>query len=166
MDIEKILDEVYKKAEYLKDLQADKDCREYLFYWRWPKGFECPKCNYKKKLPYYFKERKTFRCKKKKCKSETSVIAGTVFEGTRLPLSIWFLGAHIIKRMGDRFDVDQFRKILRIKDKRTASRLYKKIKVALKKSEEFKSLFGKKTRNLWKERKNPSFPYNILKADK
>lgn len=60
-------------------------CAEYLEFLRWPEGFRCPGCH----------ERRVWRTKGGllrcgACQRKTSVIAGTLFEGTRKPLRVWF----------------------------------------------------------------------------
>jgi transposase-like protein len=61
-------------------------CREALFAWRWPKGFTCPVCGGGK---YSFIEtRARYQCSA--CRTQTSLIAGTIFHSTKLPLKTWF----------------------------------------------------------------------------
>jgi len=60
-------------------------CREYLEKLRWPGGFQCPTCG----------ERRGWRTGRgqwfcAKCKRQTSATAGTIFDGTRKPLRLWF----------------------------------------------------------------------------
>lgn len=59
-------------------------CREYLFGLRWPGGFACPVCG----VHGAAIRRDLWRCEQ--CGRETSVLAGTVFQDTKLPLTIWF----------------------------------------------------------------------------
>lgn len=74
--------------EFLKKFQTDKDCWDYLFKIRWSEGFDCPQCNGAK---YYMNNRSLAECKE--CGHQTSVTAGTIFQGTRKPLLLWF---HVI----------------------------------------------------------------------
>jgi len=59
-------------------------CREYLFALRWSQGFVCPACG----GPGTAVRRDLWRCER--CGRETSVMGGTVFQDTKLPLRIWF----------------------------------------------------------------------------
>ncbi len=61
------------------------DCRAYLFALRWPAGFVCPACGGRHGLAI---RRDLWRCKA--CRRETSVTAGTIFQDSKLPLTIWF----------------------------------------------------------------------------
>ncbi|HBA67421.1 MAG TPA: IS1595 family transposase [Methylococcaceae bacterium] len=60
-------------------------CIEYLRRLRWPEGFQCPNCG---KNKAWLTGRVLLRCAS--CQRQTSVIAGTLFEGTRKPLRTWF----------------------------------------------------------------------------
>jgi transposase-like protein len=60
-------------------------CRAYLFALRWPDGFVCPACGGRQGLAI---RRHLWRCGA--CRLETSVMAGTVFQDSKLPLTVWF----------------------------------------------------------------------------
>ena len=60
------------------------ECREYLLALRWPQGFVCPACN----ASGLAIRRNLWRCLQ--CGRETSVLAGTIFQDTKLPLRVWF----------------------------------------------------------------------------
>lgn len=60
-------------------------CREYLASLRWPAGFVCRKC---KASDAWQTDRGLWRCRK--CRHDTSVMAGTVFQDSHLPLMLWF----------------------------------------------------------------------------
>ena len=64
---------------------TDDACREYLFRLRWSDGFECPRCSGASAWPA---SRGRIICRS--CRHQTSVTAGTVFENTRKPLTLWF----------------------------------------------------------------------------
>jgi len=59
-------------------------CRSYLFALRWPQGFVCPACGGGGRAI----RRDLWRCDA--CGRETSVMAGTIFQDSKLPLTIWF----------------------------------------------------------------------------
>ena len=61
-------------------------CAAYLLRLRWPNGFVCPSCGASKG---WLTARQQIRCAS--CQRQTSVTAGTIFEGSRKPLRIWFL---------------------------------------------------------------------------
>ena len=71
--------------EFDKWFLYEEDCIRYLQKLRWPNGFKCPICNGSKA---WMMGRVVLWCSK--CKRQTSPIAGTIFEGTRKPLRVWF----------------------------------------------------------------------------
>lgn len=60
-------------------------CREYLARLRWPEGFVCPRCG-GKELWRASRGRRVCR----RCRFQATVTAGTIFQGTRLPMQLWF----------------------------------------------------------------------------
>ena len=72
-------------AELEERFSSEEECRKYLFQLRWPEGFRCPICGGEKAWPI---RRMLYQCAS--CNRQVSVIAGTIFEGTRKPLVIWF----------------------------------------------------------------------------
>jgi transposase-like protein len=64
---------------------SDAACAEFLRLLRWPDGFRCPACGVDQA---WFTGRKQMYCAA--CHRQTSITAGTIFEGTRKPLRIWF----------------------------------------------------------------------------
>ena len=60
-------------------------CTDFLRRLRWPDGFLCPVCN---GHTAWTTARGQLRCVA--CQRQTSPIAGTIFEGTRKPLRMWF----------------------------------------------------------------------------
>jgi len=72
-------------AELEARFSSEEECRRYLAKLRWPDGFRCPRCNGIKAWPI---RQLLYQCSA--CGLQTSVIAGTIFEGTRKPLVVWF----------------------------------------------------------------------------
>lgn len=62
-------------------------CRAYIFRLRWPNGYQCLKCS--SKASPWVTSRGHIHCRK--CESEISITARTIFESTRNPLRTWFL---------------------------------------------------------------------------
>jgi transposase-like protein len=58
---------------------------QYLYSLRWPDGFVCPRCGHKKAWKM---SDALYWCTS--CSYKASVTAGTVFERTRKPLTVWF----------------------------------------------------------------------------
>ncbi|MHB8274413.1 MAG: IS1595 family transposase [Dermatophilaceae bacterium] len=64
---------------------TDADCLDYLEWLRWPEGFVCPDCEH---LGGWRLGDARFECVR--CHSRTSTTAGTIFDRTRTPLTVWF----------------------------------------------------------------------------
>lgn len=60
-------------------------CRAYLFALRWPGGFICPHCGGGSAWPMI---RGLWLCDS--CRAQVSVTAGTIFQDSKLPLTVWF----------------------------------------------------------------------------
>lgn len=64
-------------------------CVRFLEGVRWPDGFVCPKCG-EAGEPWRMRRGRRL-CPA--CRAQTSVTAGTIFQGTRKPLRLWFIAA-------------------------------------------------------------------------
>ncbi len=71
--------------EFDEFFSSEAACTDFLRRLRWPDGFLCPACN---GHTAWTTARGQLRCVA--CQRQTSPIAGTIFEGTRKPLRIWF----------------------------------------------------------------------------
>jgi transposase-like protein len=67
-------------------------CEAVLEQARWPDGFVCPHCGGQKHSLVHRGGEKWWQCSA--CRKQTSLTAGTIFESTRLPLRLWFLGIY------------------------------------------------------------------------
>jgi transposase-like protein len=84
-------------AQFLSIYGTEEQCRTALFKMRWPQGFECPKCGHTGYCE--IQSRRVYQCHR--CHSQTSLIRGTIFAATKLPLKIWFLGIYLITQAKD-----------------------------------------------------------------
>ena len=78
--------------EFLDKYSDEEKCRKTLFRLRWPQGFVCPQCGSQSYCQ--LKSRRLFQCNS--CHHQTSLTAGTIFHGTRLPLRKWFLSIYLL----------------------------------------------------------------------
>ena len=72
-------------SEFEARFSNDAECRDYLFRLRWHEGFRCPRCGAAKAWPL-----RTVLLQCADCGYQTSVTAGTIFQDTRKPLTLWF----------------------------------------------------------------------------
>jgi len=82
----------YSLSDFFKNYGTENQCAEALFKWRWPDGFRCPWCGSARHT--LVKTRQLYQCSA--CHHQTSLISGTIFEQTKLPLTTWFLAIHLI----------------------------------------------------------------------
>ncbi len=82
--------------EFLKDFGTEAQCEQALETIRWPEGFHCPRCAGEAHFVLRDGSRKVFQCGT--CRHQASLIASTVFQGTKLPLTIWFLAIYLISQ--------------------------------------------------------------------
>jgi ribosomal protein L37AE/L43A/transposase-like protein len=71
--------------EFERRFSTVEDCREYLKSLRWSDGFVCPLCSAKEG---WRMSRGLWLCRQ--CRHQASVTAGTVFQDSKLPLTVWF----------------------------------------------------------------------------
>ena len=81
-------------AEFMARYGSDANCEAALIESRWPKGFVCPSCGGGYSSSFRREGRLYFQCTA--CRHQCSVISGTIFEATKLPLSRWFLAMHLL----------------------------------------------------------------------
>src|SRR5258706_4710335 len=67
-------------------------CRRAWFAWRWAEGFKGPRCTATKYCE--IRDRQLLQCRH--CRYQTSLIAGTVLQGTKLPMRVWFRAMHLL----------------------------------------------------------------------
>lgn len=72
-------------GEFQSWFRSDADCLDYLEWLRWPSGFVCPRCG---EAGGWRLGDGRFMCSN--CGGRTSVTAGTIFDRTRTPLTVWF----------------------------------------------------------------------------
>lgn len=88
--------------KFMEDFPTDYACAEYLEKKRWPVGFVCPHCGGRRgwrleARPWVFEcagdgETQDGR----RCRRQTSLIAGTVMHGTHIPIRKWFIAAFLV----------------------------------------------------------------------
>jgi len=64
---------------------SEEACRAYLAALRWPDGFVCPRCDGREA---WSTDRQLWMCRH--CGRQASLTAGTIFQDTRTPLTLWF----------------------------------------------------------------------------
>jgi transposase-like protein len=81
------------QMEFEKLFSTDDQCLSYLLLLRLENSYLCPSCSH---VEYWINDRKQMVCKL--CKRQTSILAGTIFHGTKTPITLilralWFMVA-------------------------------------------------------------------------
>ena len=101
------------------DLQAwfrtDADCLDYLEWLRWPAGFVCADCSHDS--GWRLGDGR-YRCSG--CGGRTSVTAGTIFDRTRTPLTVWFTACWLFAASKDGISALSLQRTLEIGSYQTA----------------------------------------------
>lgn len=71
-------------------------CIDHLFHSRWPHGFRCPACGHERAYTITSRRLPLYQCAF--CRRQTSLIAGTVMEGSRTPLRKWLIAIQLLSR--------------------------------------------------------------------
>ena len=80
--------------DFLERFGTEDQCFDALFKWRWPNGFHCPNCGHDRYCQ--LAHRKLLQCNR--CRRQTSVTAGSAFDSTKLPLTMWFQALYLLTR--------------------------------------------------------------------
>jgi len=123
--------------DFLAQYGTDDQCRATLVRFRWPNGFVCPSCDHT--TCYEIETRMLFQCKA--CRRQTSVISGTIFSSTKLPLSIWFLGIYLITQSKNGISSLNLARSLGI-SANAALRMKHKLQHVMKRRDDSKQLSG------------------------
>lgn len=77
---------------FFTKFSTDEKCRAYLEHQRWGNIVHCPFC-FKPDKIYKFRNNKTYKCGL--CKLNFSVVKGTIFERSHIPLTKWFIAIYL-----------------------------------------------------------------------
>src|SRR3990172_10153528 len=113
--------------QLMNDFDTEKECREALAELRWPDGVKCPRCQGERHA--YDSERHVWDCYS--CGYQFSVMSGTIFHDSKLPLRKWFMAVLLIVEAKKGVSANQLRRILGVSYK-TAWYLTHRIRAAMK----------------------------------
>ncbi len=102
-------------GEVLAWFSTDADCLDYLEWLRWPDGFVCPRCGHD---GGWRLADERFWCAA--CGGRTSVTAGTIFDRTRTPLTVWFMACWLFATQKDGVSAQSLQRTLEIGSYQTA----------------------------------------------
>lgn len=79
---------------FLSAFGTEQACISALFNARWPAGFRCPGCGDARYYETTTRRLPLYECAS--CRMQTSLIVGTVMEGSRTPLTRWFYAIYLL----------------------------------------------------------------------
>jgi len=113
--------------EFQQRFGTEDACRAYVFASRWPEGFVCPGCGAR----HAGNETRRHLWICTGCGLQTSVTAGTVMHGTRLPLRTWFWAAYLVSTFHPGISAKQLQRQLGIGCHETAWAMLHKLRGAM-----------------------------------
>jgi len=114
--------------EFQRRFADERACADYLAAARWPGGFRCPACGHEKGWELATKPF-TWECAG--CGRQTSVTAGTVLHGSKLPLTVWFWAAYLMATHSNGISALQLQKQLGLGSYKSAWLLAAKLRRAM-----------------------------------
>ena len=123
-----VLPEKFPKTlvEFDERFATEEACRSYLAGLRWPEGFRCPGCGHDRA---WVNRRHDFECAR--CHRQTSLIAGTILEGTRRPLGLWFKAMWWVSTQKTGGSAKGLQRLLGLKSYQTAWTWLQKVRRAM-----------------------------------
>ena len=94
----------------MEDYGSDDSCREILVNLRWPNGIACPHCGSTQIRNSYTREQ--YDCGS--CGYQFSVITGTIFKDTHLPLQKWFVAIYLMIESKKGMSANQMKRTLNV----------------------------------------------------
>ena len=105
---------------------TDADCLDYLEWLRWPDGFVCEDCGHD---GGWRLADGRFKCMG--CGSRTSVTAGTIFDRTRTPLTVWFAAVWLFGTAKNGISALSLKRVLEIGSYQTAWAMLHRVRSVL-----------------------------------
>jgi transposase-like protein len=102
-------------GELMAWFPTDADCLDYLEWLRWPGGFVCSRCGHD--VGWRLADGRIWCAG---CDRRSSVTAGTIFDRTRTPLTVWFTACWLFATQKDGVSALSFQRSLEIGSYQTA----------------------------------------------
>ena len=80
--------------DFYRRFGSEEQCSDALEQARWPDGFRCPHCHHQSAYRIQGRKHRLYQCCG--CRKQASLLVGTLFERTHLPLTTWFLAIYLI----------------------------------------------------------------------
>ena len=114
-------------GELLKRFPDEASCRDFLEKIRWPAGIQCPRC--KSKRLWRRATRPVLKCAD--CDFQVSILAGTIFQDTKVSLEIWFQAIWWLTNQKTGISAVGLQRAVGIKRHETAWSMLHKLRIAM-----------------------------------
>ena len=81
-------------VEFMQQYGTEAKAYRALYKARWPQGFRCPACDDRRRSRFRRGRQVYYQCRV--CRHQTTLLSGTIFEATKLPLRTWLLAIHLL----------------------------------------------------------------------
>jgi len=112
--------------DWQQQFSNEKSCLEAIIQIRWPEGFTCPRCRHPK--GWMLQTRRVIECSE--CHCQSTITAGTLFQGTNLPLVKWFWAIYWIASDKGSISALRLSKLINV-SWITAHRMLRKFRMAM-----------------------------------
>ena len=126
--------------EFMERYGTEAQCHAAVVAQRWPNGFVCPACGGTRHCAFERKGLSYWQCSA--CREQTSILCGTIFESTKLPLSTWFLGMYLLTQAKNNVSALELKRHLGVRYK-TAWLLKHKLMQVMSEREASRQLDGR-----------------------
>lgn len=126
--------------EFLKRYGTEEKCELALAQSRWPQGWVCPRCEGKSAYAFRRGHQPYRQCTS--CRYQCSLTVGTMFEGTKLPLQVWFMAMQLLSQAKNNVAALELRRQIGVTYP-TAWLMKHKIMEAMRQREQHRQLSGR-----------------------
>ena len=82
--------------DFYKAFGSEPQCAKAVAQMKWPNGFQWPICTGRDHCVVSGRTHPLYQCST--CRHQTSLTAGSLFQDTKLPLTIWFLAIYLVSQ--------------------------------------------------------------------
>lgn len=126
--------------EFFRQYGLESQCEEAVELLRWPNGFRCPQCNHSEYTIVHQGNQRLRQCRS--CGHQASLRVGTIFQSSKLPLTVWFMGIYLMTQSKNNIAALELKRALGVSYK-TAWLLKHKLLRVMSVREESRVLHGR-----------------------
>jgi transposase-like protein len=114
--------------DFQEQFDTEEACIAYFFQAKWPNGFSCSRCGHNHAYTINTRRLSLYECRQ--CHYQSSIISGTILEGSRTDLRKWLLSIFLISRADQGINAVKLSSIIQVTYK-TAWLMLRKIRHAI-----------------------------------